>query len=335
MTRGYSNVPTLILASHICAAILLVNFWHLKWRERNQMRRDGLENTKSFLSLAITGLLEEISVFIEALKTVKPRWRSAELYLSVLTAFLSPRSSLNVNRNDLSPSLPRSLGGYEPSESQNETFSHHHPPRFDNCTNHNASPSDHATLGDYQNPPPGYRITPINTYTYDTQVGLSEGSPHFFEFSQLTRYPVPSILPFPSSSAPCGWEQSVPSRATTFQSQRSCDGLYMHTELSDQESSPSDIHPRPASLFDDRVVDEILTAQQDSSICRQYAMASCTSYNGSVFLPTHTGVVGDFGACQPMYVCQYAFLHAAYYVCYRSGWESDWNLGNASAGPKF
>ncbi|KAI9569698.1 fungal-specific transcription factor domain-containing protein [Boletus coccyginus] len=95
MTRGYSNVPTLILASHICAAILLVNFWHLKWQERNQMRRDGFEDTKSFLSLAMTGLLEEISVFIEALETVKPRWRNAELYLSALTTFFSPRSPLN------------------------------------------------------------------------------------------------------------------------------------------------------------------------------------------------------------------------------------------------
>lgn len=94
VARGYSNTPTLILGSHVCAAILLMNFWDLKWQERNQMTCDGFEDIKSPLALAMAELLEEVSVFIEALEAVKPRWRSAEMYLSVLTT-LFPRSPLN------------------------------------------------------------------------------------------------------------------------------------------------------------------------------------------------------------------------------------------------
>ena len=71
-----------------------MNFWYLKWQEHNQMRRDGFKDTKSLPSLAVAELLEEVSVFIEALEAVKPRWRSAEMHLSALTAFFS-RSALN------------------------------------------------------------------------------------------------------------------------------------------------------------------------------------------------------------------------------------------------
>ena len=74
----------------------------------------------------------------------------------------------------------------------------------------------------------------------------------------------------------------------------------MHAELGDRRLSTSGIHPRPASLFDHGAVDETLTTQQDSSIRRRYAMASHASCGGSVFVPTLPGVVGDFGACQPM-----------------------------------
>jgi len=196
-----------------------------------------------------------------------------------------------------------------------DPLSHQHSSRSDDRTYRNAPPSNNATIGDYRNPPPEYRISPPSpTYTYDTQVGPSGASPHSLEFVQFTRYLVSSTLPPPSSSASCGHEQSMLPPATTFQSQRGYGRLCTHTEPGDRRLSTSGIHSRPASLFDDGAVDEILTAQQDSSICRQYAMASCVSYSESVFVPTFPDVVGNFGACQPMYVCPFAFLHAAYYV---------------------
>lgn len=87
MSRGYSNTPAIILSSHVCAAILLMNFWDLKWQERKQIRCDAFEDIKYPLASAMAELLEEVSVFIGALEAVKPRWRSAEIYLSALISF--------------------------------------------------------------------------------------------------------------------------------------------------------------------------------------------------------------------------------------------------------
>lgn len=87
MSRGYSNIPTFILGSHVCAAILLMNFWDLKWQERKQ-RCDTFEDIKSPLSLAMAELLEEVSIFVEFLEAVKHRWRNAEMYLSALITLL-------------------------------------------------------------------------------------------------------------------------------------------------------------------------------------------------------------------------------------------------------
>ncbi|KAG8213977.1 hypothetical protein J3R82DRAFT_10726 [Butyriboletus roseoflavus] len=253
MSRGYWNIPALILSSHVCAAILLMNFWDLKWQERKQMRYDAFEDVKSPLASAMAELLEEVSVFVEALEAVKPRWRNAETYLSALiTLFFAKSTKYWVNRNELSPSFPHSLGGFEPSIPENDPLSCHYPPRFDDRTYHDAAPPDYTIFGDYRNPPPEYRIAPppINTYTYNTQIEPSERSPHFFEHPHITRFPVPSTLPFSSSSTSCQRDQSMPTQTTTFRTQRGYNRLSMHSELGDRRSSTSSIHSRPTSLFD-------------------------------------------------------------------------------------
>ncbi|KAH0827908.1 hypothetical protein J3R83DRAFT_3537 [Lanmaoa asiatica] len=287
ISRGYSNIPSLILCSHVCAAILLMNFWDLKWQERNQMKCDAFEDIKSPLALAMAELLEEVSVFIEALEAVKPRWRNAEMYL-----------------NDLSSSFPHSLGGFEPSIPKNDLPSRHYPLRFNDRAYYNAAPPDYTILGDYRNPSPEYRIAPPPIDTY-TQIEPSERSPHFFEFSHITRYPVPSTLPLPSLSALCRRDQSIPTQATMLPSQRGYNRLSMHTELGDRRSSTSSVHSQPASLFDERAIDETPATHHDPSIHRQYAIANRASYGGSLSVPTHQS--SNFDQTRPC-------------------WASDWNF---------
>lgn len=80
ISRGYSDILGLILCSHVCAAVLLMNFWDLKWQDNQR----SCEDIKSPLAPAIAELLEEISVFVDALEVVKHRWRVAEMYLSAV-----------------------------------------------------------------------------------------------------------------------------------------------------------------------------------------------------------------------------------------------------------
>jgi hypothetical protein len=84
--RGLSNIPSLICSAHMCAAILLMNFWDLKWQERNQLKCDAFEDIKAPLALSMAELLDNVAVFIEALELVQPRWRNAEMYLSAITS---------------------------------------------------------------------------------------------------------------------------------------------------------------------------------------------------------------------------------------------------------
>lgn len=300
--RGYSNIPILIWGSHVCAAILLMNFWDLKWQERTQMRRDDsvFEGIKSPLGLAMTELLEGVSVFIEALEAVKPRWRSAEIYLSALTPFSPQKNSTKQlsNRNDLSSSLPQSLGGYEPSIPKNDPLFCCYPSRSDDQT----SPPDYTTLADYRHSLPEYPTAPppTNAYAYHTQVEPSEclNSPQFSEFPHITRCSVPGTFLVPPPSASCAHDQSMSSLATMVQYQRGYNGLCMQTELGDQKSLTPSTHSQPASL----AVDESLVVQQDPSTCRRHPIVNSTSYNWSVSAPTHPSVVGNLVPRRSMYV---------------------------------
>lgn len=82
--QGISNIPTLICGSHMCAAILLMNFWDLKWQERRQLQSGGMEDVKPTLAPAMAELLEDVSFFVKVLKHLRPRWRNAEMYLYVM-----------------------------------------------------------------------------------------------------------------------------------------------------------------------------------------------------------------------------------------------------------
>ncbi|KAH7926730.1 hypothetical protein BV22DRAFT_1008428 [Leucogyrophana mollusca] len=161
--RGLSNIPSLICAAHMCAAILLMNFWDLKWQERNYLQSGPLEDVKPPLAMAMAELLEDVSVFTEALELVKPRWRNAEMYLK-----------------DLSTSMPFS--------SSDSMYSGHE----EEATRHSKSYEQYrpAPPPDYRAPPP-----PITTYPYKAPTEPSTGSPQWFDFPHVTKHPVPASLP--------------------------------------------------------------------------------------------------------------------------------------------
>ncbi|KAI6040273.1 fungal-specific transcription factor domain-containing protein [Pisolithus marmoratus] len=86
MDRGISNIYSLICSAHMCAAILLMNYWDLKWRERDLNKASAGEDIKSPLAEQMAEVLRHARVFIQALELVKPRWRNAEIYLQVVYA---------------------------------------------------------------------------------------------------------------------------------------------------------------------------------------------------------------------------------------------------------
>jgi hypothetical protein len=287
VARGLSNIPSLICSAHMCAAILLMNFWDLKWQERNQLQCDSLEDIKSPLALAMAELLDDVAVFIEALELVRPRWRNADMYLK-----------------NLSTSLPHSLGGFEPDSRSNDDLSRQYSSKFDDRAYHNVAPPEYGTLPEYPNPPPAYRTVPppIAMYPYNSRVEPSNSSPHFFEFPHLTRHPVSSASPLPSTFSVPGRDlawSSVPSQvsptfqstqSTALQSERSYDEFPRSAGPSGRKSSVSNFHPRLAPPFDGASVEETPTLQHDTSVPQQYVMGSGMPYTASVSLPIHDDV---------------------------------------------
>ncbi|KAF8844397.1 hypothetical protein BDN67DRAFT_1008235 [Paxillus ammoniavirescens] len=270
--RGLSNIPSLICSAHMCAAILLMNFWDLKWQERNQLKCDAFEDIKSPLALSMAELLDDVAVFIEALELVQPRWRNAEI-------------------KDLSFSLPHSLGGSEHDSRKDDPLSRQYPSKFGDRAYYNVTPPEYGALPEYRT------VTPaIITYPYSSRVEPTEPSPHFFEIPHTTRYPVPSTLPLPSSYSVSGrdlsWD-SAPSQASlTSQStqstryqppvQRGYDGFPMNAGPSGRKSSVSSLHSGLAPSFHRTSMDEPAASDQETSIPQQYAATSRMPYTGSV-----------------------------------------------------
>ncbi|KAH7914147.1 fungal-specific transcription factor domain-containing protein [Hygrophoropsis aurantiaca] len=191
--RGLSNTPNLICASHMCAAILLMNFWDLKWQERNYLQSGPLEDVKPPLAMAMAELLEDVSVFTNVLEQAKPRWRNAEMYLK-----------------NLSTSMPYSSKDSAYSAREDEHIAHlanNYERSYDAPPEYRAPPPEYRAA-----PPPDYRAPPppITTYPYQPPVEPSTQSPQFFDFPHVTKHPVPGSLPFwPSppttTAAPMAW----------------------------------------------------------------------------------------------------------------------------------
>ncbi|KAL4073873.1 fungal-specific transcription factor domain-containing protein [Scleroderma citrinum] len=93
VNRGISNIYSLICAAHMCAAILLMNYWDLKWQERNLVNDSTGEDIKSPLAIQMVQVLQEVKGFIRALELVRPRWRNAEIYLHVIFTHANHRNT--------------------------------------------------------------------------------------------------------------------------------------------------------------------------------------------------------------------------------------------------
>ncbi|KAG2111269.1 fungal-specific transcription factor domain-containing protein [Suillus discolor] len=178
--RGISNIPTLICGSHMCAAILLMNFWDLKWQERNQLQSGGVEDVKPTLAVAMAELLEDVSFFIQVLEHLKPRWRNAEMYLK-----------------DLSTSMPHSLNGSGSGGHKGNLSLQSYGGKDDAHTllplpEHHAHPPDYCP-----NPSSTYHpaLPPVTRYPYVPLAEPVSTNPQWFDFPHLTRHPVPAVLP--------------------------------------------------------------------------------------------------------------------------------------------
>jgi len=77
----------------MCAAILLMNYWDLKWQERNLTHSSAGEDIKSPLAVQMLQVLQEAKGFIRALELVRPRWRNAEIYLYVVFICINYRNA--------------------------------------------------------------------------------------------------------------------------------------------------------------------------------------------------------------------------------------------------
>ncbi|KAG2150388.1 fungal-specific transcription factor domain-containing protein [Suillus clintonianus] len=221
--RGISNIPTLICGSHMCAAILLMNFWDLKWQERKQLQSGGMEDVKPTLAVAMAELLEDVSFFIQVLEHLKPRWRNAEMYLK-----------------DLGTSMPHRLNG---------TGSGSHK---DNLTSqiYGGKPEHLAHPPDYRpNPPSAYHpaLPPVTTYPYISLAQPVNNSPQWFDFPHLTRHPVPGVLPLWAShglaqGGATPWSNQLQTRPSSLQSSpHKYDHPAVHHSLEARKASVSSL----------------------------------------------------------------------------------------------
>ncbi|KAG2146394.1 fungal-specific transcription factor domain-containing protein [Suillus bovinus] len=205
--RGISNIPTLICGSHMCAAILLMNFWDLKWQERNQLQ-SGMEDVKPTFAIAMAELLEDVSFFIQVLEHLKPRWRNADMYLK-----------------DLSTSMPHSLNGSGSGSHKGNLLLQSYEGKGDAHTllplpEHHAHPTEYRP-----NTSSAYPALQPAAYPYVPLAEPVNTNPHWFDFPHLTRHPVPGVLPLWAShelaqSRATPWNQ-MQSRRSSLQSSHS------------------------------------------------------------------------------------------------------------------
>ncbi|KAG7098621.1 hypothetical protein E1B28_000543 [Marasmius oreades] len=81
---GYSNVIELVHIAQVAAAILIIEVWHLKAKERVHKATNKEEDTKPKYVQSIQELLEEVEILMKALQWAKPRYGHVPLILAKL-----------------------------------------------------------------------------------------------------------------------------------------------------------------------------------------------------------------------------------------------------------
>lgn len=84
--RGLGFTPNCVSVAHICAAILLADIWNLKCKDRAQAAQ--FEDVKPQSIQIIDARLQDISIFIKALKSVESTWDIAHTYLYARWRFM-------------------------------------------------------------------------------------------------------------------------------------------------------------------------------------------------------------------------------------------------------
>lgn len=322
--QGISNIPTLICGSHMCAAILLMNFWDLKWQERRQLQSGGVEDVKPMLAPAMAELLDDVSFFVKVLKHVRPRWRNAEMYLYVIRSVTRLLLRVVLYRKDLSTSMPYGLdntGG----DSHKENTSLGMPP-----------PDYHANPPDYRPAPPSEyhaaSLPPITTYAYGSMAEPINGSPQWFDFPHLTRHPVPAALPVWAQNGGHTWCPHLQTGTSSLRSSHNYDDPAVHLSLEARKASISSLDsgvimpPNSMRGPDMRVPDRRVPRSDRSIICPQFESVPLNTYaqhSGSSHVRTDAAHYQYASTSEPRSVCLFAKSISSDVIFRRHRW-TEW-----------
>ncbi|KIM69740.1 hypothetical protein SCLCIDRAFT_19528 [Scleroderma citrinum Foug A] len=197
VNRGISNIYSLICAAHMCAAILLMNYWDLKWQERNLTHSSAGEDVKSPLAVQMLQLLQEAKGFIRALELVRPRWRNAEIYLHVVFICINYRNAdRSCHRNDLGTSMPSTTCGTDSESNKDFVAPFQQSMQFDEQALYQLVPTP------YRAPPGCYNAmqeyptdSPSTVDLYAAQFNPAEPLA-FFDMPHMSQFPLPRNLYF-------------------------------------------------------------------------------------------------------------------------------------------
>lgn len=181
MGRGISNIYSVICSAHMCAAVLLMNYWDLRWQERNLIKACAGEDIKSPLAMQMAEVLRHAGVFIRALELVKPRWRNAEIYL-----------------NDLSTSLPNPLGGIDAATCKDSLVSCQQATQFGEQAMH--QPALESSQGYHNSQEYLAARASVSSDPYCSRIKSVEPT-HFFDAPHVTQCPLPMNLYFLDSQS--------------------------------------------------------------------------------------------------------------------------------------
>uniref|UniRef100_A0A0W0FGY6 Zn(2)-C6 fungal-type domain-containing protein n=3 Tax=Moniliophthora roreri TaxID=221103 RepID=A0A0W0FGY6_MONRR len=107
MERGYSNILDLIHVANVVAAILIIEVWHLRNKERLYKVTSMEDDIKPKYVQTIAELMEDLRVLMRALEWVKPRYANVSAILHLLEKALPDASE--EPPDPPKPSLPQAV----------------------------------------------------------------------------------------------------------------------------------------------------------------------------------------------------------------------------------
>ncbi|EIN11920.1 hypothetical protein PUNSTDRAFT_142130 [Punctularia strigosozonata HHB-11173 SS5] len=153
LPRGLSNIPLLIAVSHLCAAILILNVWHAKARERAALMEDIKPlRLDAPAPSQVDALMTDVNAFLKALEWVEPRWEFAGICLRELRKSLPPPKT-EVQMTLQPPQVSsRSTPQYTQNHHQPRAYSQSQPPPRPTYEHARYYSQPELTFNDYTEP---------------------------------------------------------------------------------------------------------------------------------------------------------------------------------------